>query len=111
MNECPRCGRLPGNSHTEACALQGEIERLRAELATKSKRVADLGLAVVSLRAELAEWKATTPALKPDCRTCGYFEWRVYECWFESSNPNRLCVDGSEHLHADPVRLYEAGGE
>ena len=64
---------------------------------------------VKRLRAELAEWKATTPALKPDCRTCGYFEWRVYECWFESSNPNRLCVDGSEHLHADPVRLYEAG--
>ena len=64
---------------------------------------------VESLRAELAEWKATTPALKPDCRTCGYFEWRVYKCWFESSNPNRLCVDGSEHLHADPVRLYETG--
>ena len=66
-----------------------------------------LSAEVESLRAELAEWKATTPALKPDCRTCGYFEWRVYECWFESSNPNRLCVDGSEHLHADPVRLYE----
>jgi len=26
MNECPRCGRL--ESHTEICALQGEIERL-----------------------------------------------------------------------------------
>ena len=63
---------------------------------------------VERLRAELAERKATTPAPKPDCRTCGYFAWRVYECWFESSNPNRLCVDGSEHLHADPVRLYEA---
>ena len=31
MNECPRCGRT--ESHTEICALQGEIERLRAELA------------------------------------------------------------------------------
>jgi uncharacterized small protein (DUF1192 family) len=30
VRECPRCGRLPGNGHTEICALQGEIERLRA---------------------------------------------------------------------------------
>lgn len=38
MNECPRCGRL--ESHTEICALQGEIERLRAELA-EAKRDAE----------------------------------------------------------------------
>ncbi len=30
--ECPRCGRLLGNGHTEICALQGEIERLRATI-------------------------------------------------------------------------------
>ena len=46
---CPRCGRLPGNSHTEICALQGEIERLRhdierhiriaSELATENERL------------------------------------------------------------------------
>lgn len=30
--ECPRCGRLPGNGHTEICALQGENERLTRAL-------------------------------------------------------------------------------
>lgn len=49
MNECLRCGRLPGNSHTEICALQGEMERLRhdierhikiaSELATENERL------------------------------------------------------------------------
>lgn len=83
--------------------------QLRQELAGLWPMYESAKIEIERLRAELAEWKATTPALKPDCRTCGYFEWRVYECWFESSNPNRLCVDGSEHLHADPVRLYETG--
>lgn len=45
-------------------ALGAEVERLRAELATKSKRVTDLGLAVVSLRAELAESKKEIALLK-----------------------------------------------
>ena len=44
-------------------ALGAEVERLRAELATKSKRVTDLGLAVVSLRAELAASKRAIEAL------------------------------------------------
>jgi len=92
-----------------SAALGAEVERLRHDIERHVEIACELATECERLRAELAEWKATTPALKPDCRTCGYFEWRVYECWFESSNPNRLCVDGSEHLHADPVRLYEAG--
>ncbi len=63
---CLRCGRLPGNSHTEICALQGEIERLRHDIERHIAIASDLATENERLRAELAE-------VRPDCRTCQHF--------------------------------------
>lgn len=52
---CLRCGRLPGNSHTEICALQGEIERLRHDIERHIAIASDLATENERLRAELAE--------------------------------------------------------
>ncbi len=54
MNECPRCGRLPGNSHTEICALQGEIERLRHDIKRHIAIASELATENEGLRDELA---------------------------------------------------------
>jgi len=67
------------------------------------------------LRAELAEWKATTPAPKPDCRTCSKYLPPIY-AFSEPACPRRKismdpCINGSHYRPADPVRLYETGGE
>ena len=59
--ECLRCGRLPGNSHTEICALQGEIERLRHDIKRHIAMASELATENERLRAELADreryWK------------------------------------------------------
>ena len=59
------------------------------------------------LRAELAEWKATTPAPKPDCRTCAhvYTDMESYGC----KRSVIVCINGDAYVPADPVRLYETG--
>ena len=55
---CPRCGRLPGNSHTEICALQGEIERLRHDIERHIAIASELATENERLRAELTELRA-----------------------------------------------------
>ena len=60
MNECPRCGRL--ESHTEICALQGEIERLRHDIERHIAMASELATENEGLRAELAECKRQRPA-------------------------------------------------
>ena len=50
--ECLRCGRLPGNSHTEICALQGEIERLRHDIERHIRIASELATENERLRAE-----------------------------------------------------------
>lgn len=109
MNECPRCGRT--ESHTEICALQGEIERLRRELSEEKIYVLYLDKvyqasenAITTLRAELAELR------KPDCFRCAY--------WFACRTLIKDDCGGGDKFvpKRDPVRLYEidaamAGGE
>jgi hypothetical protein len=68
---------------------------------------------VERLRAELAERKATTPAPKPDCRTCSKYLPPIY-AFSEPACPRRKismdpCINGSHYRPADPVRLYETG--
>ena len=63
------------------------------------------------LRAELAERKATTPAPKPDCRTCAhvYTDMESYGC--KRSTTIIVCIKGDGYVPSLPVRLYETGGE
>lgn len=58
---CLRCGRLPGNSHTEICALQGEIERLRHDIERHIRIASELATECERMRAELAEAIAWRP--------------------------------------------------
>ena len=71
----------------------------------------DAAQALRSLRAELAEWKATTPAPKPDCRTCAhvYTDMESYGC--KRSTTIIVCIKGDGYVPSLPVRLYETGGE
>lgn len=98
---CLRCGRLPGNGHTEICALQGEIERLRHDIERHIAMASDLATENERLRAELAE------ARKPTCNACANF----HSCWSRSwNNPSWarvFCPDGERFERVDPVRLYE----
>ena len=66
---------------------------------------------VERLRAELAERKATTPAPKPDCRTCAhvYTDMESYGC--KRSITTIVCIKGDGYVPSLPVRLYETGGE
>ena len=66
---------------------------------------------VERLRAELAERKATTPAPKPDCRTCAhvYTDMESYGC--KRSTTIIVCIKGDGYVPSLPVRLYETGGE
>ena len=65
---------------------------------------------VERLRAELAERKATTPAPKPDCRTCAhvYTDMESYGC--KRSITTIVCIKGDGYVPSLPVRLYETGG-
>ena len=64
---------------------------------------------VERLRAELAERKATTPAPKPDCRTCAhvYTDMESYGC--KRSITTIVCIKGDGYVPSLPVRLYETG--
>ncbi len=80
--ECPRCGRLPGNGHTEICALQGEIERLRTDKDSLMVGRDFLIAEIESLRAtieRLREYARHDPSCKswgriPCPCDCGYDE-------------------------------------
>jgi len=61
MNECPRCGRL--ESHTELCALQGEIERLLQDIQRHIAIASELATENEPLRAELAEAQTVKESL------------------------------------------------
>ena len=73
MNECPRCGRL--ESHTEICALQGEIERLRHDIERHIAMASDLATENERLR-EYARHKPCCPnGIFPTASCdCGYDE-------------------------------------
>ena len=64
---------------------------------------------VERLRAELAERKATTPAPKPDCRTCAhvYTDMESYGC--KRSITTIVCIKGDGYVPSLPVQLYETG--
>lgn len=49
--------------------------------------------------------------VKPDCRTCAhvYTDMESYGC--KRSATIICCINGDGHVPADPVRLYETGGE
>lgn len=69
---------------------------------------------VERLRAELAERKATTPAPKPDCRTCVHYIPPLSfagepACEFANTESVLVCSNGDAYIPADPVRLYETG--
>jgi len=91
---CLRCGRIVGNAHTEWCDAISRLEEKNE-----------------ALRAELAERKATTPAPKPDCRTCAhvYTDMESYGC--KRSTTIIVCIKGDGYVPSLPVRLYETGGE
>ena len=130
MTEC-QCGGQPDGPHTDICYLQGEIERLRAELeswieafgllstlhgAMPIKVNDPMGMAKQiesHVRSELTE------ARKPDCADCTHLLVRAYGNHGCELHP--ACVNGEKFSdvvdRADrPIRLYEidaamAGGE
>ena len=94
-------------------ALEAEVERLRHDIERHAEMACELATECERLRAELAEGKATTPAPKPDCRTCSKYLPPIY-AFSEPACPRRKismdpCINGSHYRPADPVRLYETG--
>ena len=107
--ECPRCGRLPGNGHTEICALQGEIERLLHDIERHIAIASDLATENERLRAELAERGG------PDCRSC-YWLGEISRACLRPGGGKACGGYGIRYVSQPPVRLYEidaamAGGE
>lgn len=93
---CLRCGRLPGNSHTEICALQGEIERLRHDI----KRH-------IAIASELATEKAGAPPLQGlayyACWDC-FHKGPAVDCTGRTSEECRA----DRALNAEMKRLWNA---
>ncbi len=89
-----------------------EVERLCHDIERHVEMACELATECERLRAELAERKATTPAPKPDCRTCVHYIPPLSfagepACEFANTESVLVCITGSEYQPADPVRLYD----
>ncbi len=86
-----------------------EVERLCHDIERHVESACELATECERLRAELAERKATTPAPKPDCRTCAhvYTDMESYGC--KRSITTIVCIKGDGYVPSLPVRLYETG--
>jgi len=78
---------------------EAEVERLRAELAECRSKPQELHL------------HANGDSI--DCRTCDRYTvfHSGYLCGLTKSVAVIVCIKGDAYIPADPVRLYETGGE
>lgn len=93
------CTLYIGGAKCKFCAAGEEITRLRAELAECRSKPQELHL------------HANGDSI--DCRTCDRYTvfHSGYLCGLTKSVAVIVCIKGDAYIPADPVRLYETGGE